>query len=466
MLTCSSCGNAEPPGSRFCGSCGASFAPPAAALTCSSCGNEEPEGSAFCGSCGAAFAPVAEQPEQPVVTELPPEPEPLPAPTPRGKSRRRWVAAGAAVVVLMAAGAGAAVLTLGGGNGDATEAVSTDEPLLAETTEPEAPAATSSLAAGVAPSLAALGTHQGALNARVRALDGSTESLDGLRDAAEALAVGVMSTQASLDQLVSNGTDEVTTLALIRSALAAHLAYAETIAGFPAQPDAFTNAHAEAAIAGAEQVQDAYGRLWVTEPSLLGTTVNTVDHALLREVVPAPKPTPAPATDRVIELAALLVGIRPDDPPSEGRCFGAYTSRATLSVSGVVHRSGFVQCGDDANGDPSRASGVYQFANQAFPAGSRPVRLTAQAAIDESSSSSQRGTSVSWTVFYDGGVLCSRTVTWSGSRPSPRKLDCRFPRAYADLDLRRLRIQQVAFPASSGALWAGLLDPTLVVEPG
>ena len=37
----------------------------------------------------------------------------------------------------------------------------------------------------------------------------------------------------------------------------------------------------------------------------------------------------------MIDLAPLLVGIRPDDPLGEGRCFGPYTSRATLQVSGV-----------------------------------------------------------------------------------------------------------------------------------
>ena len=106
------------------------------------------------------------------------------------------------------------------------------------------------------------------------------------------------------------------------------------------------------------------------------------------------------------------------------------------------------------------------FSADRLPAGLTDY-YTAQAVIDESSSSSQRGTSVTWTVFYDGAVVCSGTVAWSGSRPSPRKLDCgKFPSAVAAnrIDVQRLRSQQVAFPASSGALWAGLLNPTIVVE--
>ena len=172
---------------------------------------------------------------------------------------------------------------------------------------------------------------------------------------------------------------------------------------------------------------------------------------------------------RVVDLVPLLVGIRPDDPPGEGRCFGPYTARASLRVSGVVHRSGFVQCGDDAHGDPSRASGVYRFSGPTFAAGSRLARVTGRMVIDESSSPSQRGSSVTWTVLYDGMPICSVTVVWAGSRPSPRELDCSISPSVSEggFDLRQLRIQQVASLASSRSLWAGLLDPAIVVEvPG
>jgi hypothetical protein len=135
-------------------------------------------------------------------------------------------------------------------------------------------------------------------------------------------------------------------------------------------------------------------------------------------------------------------------------------------VSGIVHRSGFIQCGDDEGGDPSRTSGDYRFSGLTFPAGSSLARVSGQAVIDESSSSSQRGSSVTWTVFYDGTAICSTTVVWSGPRPLPRALECGIPSraSSGDFDLRRLRIQQVASLASSGSLWGGLLDPTIVVD--
>jgi len=73
---------------------------------------------------------------------------------------------------------------------------------------------------------------------------------------------------------------------------------------------------------------------------------------------------------------------------------------------------------------------------------------------------------VTWTVLYDGMPLCSATVVWSASRPFPRGLDCRISSSVSrgGFDVRRLRIQQAASPVSSGSLWAGLLDPTIVVE--
>jgi hypothetical protein len=136
-------------------------------------------------------------------------------------------------------------------------------------------------------------------------------------------------------------------------------------------------------------------------------------------------------------------------------------------VSGAVYRSGFIQCGDDAEGDPSRATGVYRFSGLRLPGGSKLARITGQAVIDEFSSLSQRGSSVTWTVFYDSAPICSAAVTWSGSRPTPGKLDCRFPSGVASsggFDVGRLRIQQDASLASAGTFWAGLFHPKLVVE--
>ena len=47
-IRCSSCGTANPPGSRFCNQCGA-------ALGCPSCGANNPPGSRFCNRCGASL---------------------------------------------------------------------------------------------------------------------------------------------------------------------------------------------------------------------------------------------------------------------------------------------------------------------------------------------------------------------------------------------------------------------------
>jgi hypothetical protein len=481
MLTCATCGNEEPEGSRFCGSCGAPYAtvdqqPAAAAATeaprplnCVSCGNEEPEGSQFCGSCGAPFEPADQQLVHPAATETVAAEQPAPVETHlstrrRGKRRLRWVSAGAAVALLAAGGAAAAVLFLAGGS-ESTEAVSTEEPALAVTSESGPLASSSTLAESIGPRFVELATAQSAVSARVRLLRAEVDSFAALRQAGDALAVSVVGTQGFLEGLVSTDSTEAGTLSLLHGALASHLAYAETISGLPARPRSFTSSQAQELTARAEQVQIAYSGLAAAEPTLSGIALSSFDHEQLLALVPAPKPPLSLATRRVIDLVPLFVGIKPDDPLSEGRCFGPYTG-ASLRVSGVVHRSGFIQCGDDADGDPSRASGVYRFSGLTFPAGSRLVRMTGQAVIDEFSSLTQRGSSVTWTVFYDGAPICSETVVWSRSRPPPRKLDCKFPSAVASggLDVQRLRIQQVASLASSGTLWAGLFHPMVVVE--
>ena len=484
ILVCPNCAKEEPEGSHFCGSCGTPFEPPAEPaaltaavmsnapmLTCASCGNEEPQGSRFCGSCGTPFE-AAEQPladaetSQPIAA--PPSPdESAPPASPAGKWRLRWLTAGAAAVLLLAAGATAVAFLLSGD--DTPNSTPTEHQLLPSTASETEPVVTSpTLADRIGPSLQDVAAAQTAVNVGVRALVASAGSLTGLRQAGDSLAASVMRAQGFLDTLTPRDSTEATTLSLLRLALSLHLAYADTIAGFPADRQSFTAAQAQTAIAGAEQAQRAYMDVANADPVLPIVSINSSDHGGLLAVVPEPTPVPTVAR-RVIDLAPLLVGIRPDDPPGEGRCFGPYTSRATLSVAGVVYRSGFIQCGDDANGDPRRASGIYRFSGPALPAGSRLARFTAQLAIDESSSSSQRRTQVTWTVVYDGASVCTATVVWSGSRPSPTKLDCRLraPASVGGVDLRRLRIQQVAVPASSGSLWAGLLNPRVVVEvPG
>ena len=332
--------------------------------------------------------------------------------------------------------------------------------------EPPPPPSSPTLADTVAPRLELLSNSQAALIAQVRLLGPGTASLAAVRQQADALASDVIETQRFLDGLAPADSAEANALGLMHRALAAHLAYAEAVSRFPALPGSFSRAQAQEAITLAEEARRAYVNLRVAVPALPVVYMSGSDNNALLAVVPAPKPKPTPPTRRVIDLVPLLVGIRPDDPLGEGRCFGPYTSRASLQVSGVVHRSGFIQCGDDANGDPSRASGVYRFSGPRFPVGSKLARLSGQVAIDESSSPTQRGSAVTWAAFYDGTPICSVTVVWSGSRPSPRTLDCRISPSVSSggFDLRRLRIEQAASPASSGSLWAGLLRPTVTVE--
>ena len=483
MLTCATCGNDEPAGSQFCGNCGAPFAPAdqdlvhaamsgEALLTCGTCGNEEPEGSRFCGTCGSAFAPTAlgvalasEAPSAPPAVEQPARVAP-PRPQPRGTRRLRWVAAGAAVGLLIAGGAVAGVLTLTGGDDDMTQATPTDEePLPATTVESPPPASSSTLLDSMHPRFVALVGYQGALSARVRSLEAGVESFAALRQAAAALGASVEGTQVFLNGYTPADSKEAETLSLLQSALAAHLAYTDAISRFPRRPRSFTSAEAREAIARAGQAHIAYAGLATAEPAMSGISLDSSDHARLLRLVPSPTPPRSTVTRRVIDLVPLLVGIRPDDALGEGRCFGPYAG-ASLRVSGVVYRSGFIQCGDDADGDPSRASGEYRFSGLSFVAGSRLVRFTAQAVIDEFSSPSQRGTSVTWAAFYDGAPICSGAMSWSGPRPSPRKLDCRLPSAVASrgFDARRLRVRQDVSLASSGTFWAGLFHPTIVVE--
>ena len=369
------------------------------------------------------------------------------------------------VVALLAVGGGAAAFLLRSDGSTSSEVTPTTPPAQPATTSKDAPTPSprATLADTIAPSLQVLTASQDALDDRLRSLTAGVQSFAALRGAAASVAASVVQTEQVVDGVAPGSAADAQALGLLRRALAAHLAYADALLSFPPLPRSLTASQARAAIARAEEAQLAYAKLAFADPSLPSVFVSTAGNPRLLAVVPAP---PSAPVRRVVDLAPLLVGIRPDDPPSEGRCFGPYTSRASLRVSGVVHRTGFVQCGDDANGDSSRATGEYRFSGPAFPAAARLARLSGTAVIDESSSPSQRGSAVSWTAFYDGTPICSVTVVWSGSRPSPRTLDCRVPPSVSSggFDVRRLRIRQVASPASSGSLWAGLLRPTIIVE--
>src|SRR5438128_2196381 len=54
-MVCSNCGAQNPPGSKFCLSCGSPLA-----ITCRNCGATLPAGSRFCNECGTPLAPVGQ----------------------------------------------------------------------------------------------------------------------------------------------------------------------------------------------------------------------------------------------------------------------------------------------------------------------------------------------------------------------------------------------------------------------
>src|SRR5947207_1754839 len=61
-MSCTSCGRANRPGARFCGSCGKPLAP-----RCLACGTECEPGAQFCDACGASL--VASAPDEVVVSD-------------------------------------------------------------------------------------------------------------------------------------------------------------------------------------------------------------------------------------------------------------------------------------------------------------------------------------------------------------------------------------------------------------
>jgi serine/threonine-protein kinase len=177
------------------------------------------------------------------------------------------------------------------------------------------------------------------------------------------------------------------------------------------------------------------------------------------------KQTPAAAltntTIRRINLTGLLVGPLPNDPLSEGRCFGPYEPQASLRLNGVRYGNNFIACGDYGSRAPYRATGDYRFHFLRLPAGATIVRFTALAGVDEASDSSQQGSTVTWTVFYDNQPICSRGTTWLGGPSPPVRLYCPLPRRATDT--AALKIHQSVTLASYGGFWAGLVQPTLVV---
>ena len=200
-----------------------------------------------------------------------------------------------------------------------------------------------------------------------------------------------------------------------------------------------------------------------TAPKPMHTASVTTTH--VTQTVKKQKPAAITNTTiRRINLTGLLEG--PSNPKyrplSEGRCFGPYTAAASLMLNGVRYKNNFIACGDYGSRDPYRATGDYKFRFLRLPAGATSVRLTALAGVDEASDSSQRGSTVTWTVFYDNLVICSERTTWPGGRSLPVRLNCPLPKRATDT--AALEIHQSVTLASHGGFWAGLVQPTLVVS--
>ena len=297
---CPECGTELADTARFCGRCGAEQT-----QRCKECGADAPPDAAFCRNCGVAFGPETSPPQPSPAVEQPSPAGPSSIP-PRARRPLRRVAAGVAVALLLAGGAIAAVVVLTGGGGrdkairtetqpttaptsqQRTTAPTSPQPTTVSTSETPAP----TLADELAPRLQALAADQLSLDIRVRLLRAGETSFARLRRSAGSLADRITRTQGFLDTLAPAADRDAATLSLARRALAAHLAYARTISGFPPLPRSLTKAQARAALARAEQAERAYSRLAGADPGLPRVSVAVADHARLLTVVRPPKPTP------------------------------------------------------------------------------------------------------------------------------------------------------------------------------
>jgi hypothetical protein len=160
-----------------------------------------------------------------------------------------------------------------------------------------------------------------------------------------------------------------------------------------------------------------------------------------------------------------MIGPFPDDPSGEGRCFGPYKSGATLTIGGAVRHDGFVSCGDYGypRGDPNRANGEFRFRAAQLASRFGLTRFTANVGVDEDSSNGQAGTTMTWTLYYRGEEICSRSTVWSGGRSSPIRMDCALP-GDAPGGTSDIVITQRASVVSDGQLWGGVQDPTVTVR--
>lgn len=150
-----------------------------------------------------------------------------------------------------------------------------------------------------------LARDQRALDLRVRSLRAGVASFAALRRAAASLAVQIRDVQDAVDLVVPADGHDRGTLTLLRSALAAHLAYVRSLGDFPTRPRSLAKTQASAAIAGADRAQLAYTRLEGANPGL-PSVMAPADRSRLLAVVRPPSPPQsrslAPFVDRIESL--------------------------------------------------------------------------------------------------------------------------------------------------------------------
>lgn len=151
-------------------------------------------------------------------------------------------------------------------------------------------------------------------------------------------------------------------------------------------------------------------------------------------------------------------------PSPRGRCFNDDQNRkATLRFGDATasHANGvpFLQCGHTDN--PALADGEYKFIGKTFKPDAQLVALKTRVGIDEGSFKTQHEAVGIWTVFYYGEQVCTETARYG----NPKPFTCPLPDHPADLSQLRIEQHLTRSDRSQGAgLWAGLIDPIVVVK--
>jgi hypothetical protein len=156
-------------------------------------------------------------------------------------------------------------------------------------------------------------------------------------------------------------------------------------------------------------------------------------------------------------IALTPLFIDPDSGDPSDFCFGPGqrpTAVASLTLSGSRSYSGIIQCGNSDAG-PYAANGELRFDTSSLSG--RITGVGGTFGIDETSTS-QRGATATFTVLYGGQVLCVLTVSWGAPRSCP-SLD---GSVFANSGYLTIR-QSVSPARSDRGLWAGVLNPTLIL---